>query len=171
MADMPQDTSAPHTEEPTAQAGTGPEGIVVRRVRDLRTKAGLTQSQMAAEMTARGFSMVQSTIANIEAGHRPVRLNEAVALAAVVGAELPELLLDPIGDSVHQARIETQARIRGLRLLVAERRADVEAAMSRMRLAREQLAQTEAYLAELDAGRRFPDTSHYTRVSYPEEGW
>jgi transcriptional regulator with XRE-family HTH domain len=167
MADMPQDTSAPHTEETTAQAGTGPEGIVVRRVRDLRTKAGLTQSQMAAEMTARGFSMVQSTIANIEAGHRPVRLNEAVALAAVLGAELPELLLDPTEDSVHRVRIETRAKIRGLQLLVAERRADAEAAATRLQLAEEQLAQTEAYLARLDAGLLFPDTSHYTCVDYP----
>jgi transcriptional regulator with XRE-family HTH domain len=167
MADIPQDTSAPHTEEAAADPGTGPEGIVVRRVRDLRVKAGLTQSQMAAEMTARGFSMVQSTIANIEAGHRPVRLNEAAALAAVLGAVLPELLLDPIEDGAHWVRIETQARIRGLQLLIAERRADAEAAVTRLKLAMEQLAQTEAYLADLEAGRLFPDTSHYTRVDYP----
>jgi transcriptional regulator with XRE-family HTH domain len=87
MGDISQDTTLPN-----AVVLDEPEKVLAARVRELRGVAGLTQAQLAGQMTAAGFSMVQSTIASIEAGHRPVRVNEAVALGDLLHASLMELL-------------------------------------------------------------------------------
>ena len=71
------------------------EQILAGRVRALRLNYNLTQKHLAEEMTRLGHSMVQSTVASIEAGNRPVRLNEAVAFAHYFGVTLEELLAGP----------------------------------------------------------------------------
>jgi transcriptional regulator with XRE-family HTH domain len=75
--------------------GEDPERILGIRLRGLREEAGLTQAQLAGRMTRQGFSMHQTTIAKIEANQRPVTVNEAVTLAAVLGIPMPWLLADP----------------------------------------------------------------------------
>ena len=56
----------------------------------------MTQAEVAKAMAARGFpGMQQSTIAKIEAAQRPVRVNEAAALAVVLHADLADLITDP----------------------------------------------------------------------------
>src|SRR5690242_1263728 len=55
----------------------------------------MTQGEVAEAMNARGFSMRQSTITKIEKGLRPVRVNEATALAAVLHTDLADLVTDP----------------------------------------------------------------------------
>lgn len=86
------------TDDPpgAAQDGYGePERVLAAQARAYREKLGLTQDEIAAAMTARGHRMRQSTVAKIEAAQRPVRVNEAVALAAVLHADLPALLAGP----------------------------------------------------------------------------
>jgi transcriptional regulator with XRE-family HTH domain len=75
--------------------GGEPERVLAAQVRAFREKLGMTQEQVAREMSARGPVMRQSTIAKIEAGQRPVRVNEAVMLAAILHCDLAALLTDP----------------------------------------------------------------------------
>jgi len=72
-----------------------PERVLAARVREIREKLGMTQAEVARGMTAQGLAMLQSTIAKIEACQRPVRLNEAVRLAAVLRTQLDDLMTDP----------------------------------------------------------------------------
>jgi transcriptional regulator with XRE-family HTH domain len=76
-----------------------PEEVLGRHLRALREKAGLTQQQVADQMRLRGFPMHRSAIAKIEASdpatRRPVRVNEAVALADVLGVPVADLIVDP----------------------------------------------------------------------------
>lgn len=69
-----------------------PEQALAAVVRALRRHHGWSQAQLAARMTAHGFPMHQSTVANIEAGERAVRLNEAAALCAVLDVSLYDLV-------------------------------------------------------------------------------
>lgn len=75
--------------------GGEPGRILAAQVRALREKLGMTQGGVAKEMTARGITMRQSTIAKIEANQRPVYVNEAVMLAAILGTDLADLVTDP----------------------------------------------------------------------------
>ncbi len=75
--------------------GGEPERILAAQVRAIREKLGMTQAEVASEMTARGLGMRQSTIAKIEAGQRPVRVNEAAMLAGILHTSVAELLADP----------------------------------------------------------------------------
>jgi transcriptional regulator with XRE-family HTH domain len=53
-----------------------------------RTAAGLSQQKVADALKAQGFAVFQTTVAKIERGDRPVRLDEAVAFAALFGTTL-----------------------------------------------------------------------------------
>ena len=54
-----------------------------------RTAAGLSQQKVADALKAQGFTtFLQTTVAKIECGARPVRLDEAVAFAALFGTTL-----------------------------------------------------------------------------------
>jgi transcriptional regulator with XRE-family HTH domain len=96
---------------PSAPAGADVEAeqILAGRVRALRLNYNLTQKHLAEELTQLGHSMVQSTVASIEAGKRPVRLNEAVAFAHYFGVTLEELLAGPAEHALHRDLIEAQA--------------------------------------------------------------
>jgi transcriptional regulator with XRE-family HTH domain len=73
-----------------------PDAVFARRVRQLRESAGLTQRQVADQMTGAGYRMHQTTIAKIEADDpRPVYVGEAVTLARILGVSLSDLLSEP----------------------------------------------------------------------------
>lgn len=58
-------------------------------LRTARIKGGLSQKKIADAMRAQGFDVfLQTTIAKIEAGDRPIRLDEAAALASLFGTTL-----------------------------------------------------------------------------------
>ena len=84
-----------------------------KKVRALRERA-LTQSQLAAEMTAAGHRMYQTTIAKIESGERPVSFDEAVSLAEVLGADLAEMAgMHTAGeDSAQRALVDARIAVR-----------------------------------------------------------
>ncbi len=87
-----------------------------RRVRELREAAGLTQRQLASQMTAAGHTMHQTTIAKIEAGQRPVLVKESSALAGVLGVSQADMMPGPDGPDDPIARV----RIWALERLIAE---------------------------------------------------
>ena len=86
-----------------------PERIFAQRLRGCRDELGMTQQQVADRMTRQGFSMKQTTIAKIEAGQRPVRINEAVALANILGLQLVDLVGDPVA-SGEVAELDAERR-------------------------------------------------------------
>lgn len=63
----------PQTEE---QIGTD--------VATARENAGMSQKELAAAMTGRGFKWAQATVSQIEKGERPLRLSEADHLAELI---------------------------------------------------------------------------------------
>ena len=87
--------------------GGEPERVLAAQVRAIRDNLGMTQAEVAKEMSARGHPMRQSTIAKIEAAQRPVRVNEAVTLAAILRVSLADLLADrDRRDAIAAARYE-----------------------------------------------------------------
>jgi transcriptional regulator with XRE-family HTH domain len=71
-----------------------------------REAAGLSQEELAARMTERGFGFTQATIWKIEQGKRPVKLSEAVALGDALGMLRWASLLDHPDKGRHEANLE-----------------------------------------------------------------
>ncbi|MFD3955853.1 MULTISPECIES: helix-turn-helix domain-containing protein [Streptomyces] len=61
-------------------------------LRSARSASGLSQGKVADAMNAEGFVFYQQTIAKVESGERPVRLDEATALARIFGVDLGDAL-------------------------------------------------------------------------------
>lgn len=80
------------------------------RVRQLREQQHLTQEYVATALNASGGGMRwrQSTVAKVEAAARPVRLNEAAALAELFGVPLGELLDESADRAAYRARHAAQ---------------------------------------------------------------
>ena len=74
----------------------GFDAQVGHNVQVLRETLGLTQTTLAESMTAAGHTWHQQTVVKVEKGARPLRLAEAVQLAAVLRVDLA-LLHSPEG--------------------------------------------------------------------------
>lgn len=61
-------------------------------LRTAREAAGLSQGKVADAMNAEGFTFYQQTVAKVESGERPLRLDEATALVRVLGASISDAL-------------------------------------------------------------------------------
>jgi transcriptional regulator with XRE-family HTH domain len=81
-----------------------PEAMFGIRLRAFRRVRGWSQAELAEEMKGAGFNWRQTTVAKAEAAERPLRLNEAMEVAATFGMTLTEFL-DSTDDEVTQARI------------------------------------------------------------------
>jgi transcriptional regulator with XRE-family HTH domain len=78
--DLHQQTPAPgHLE---ARWPIDLEAVVAKNVRRLRDSRGVTQQQLGSDLSRNGFGMHQMTVAQLEAGAKPLRLNEVAAIAA-----------------------------------------------------------------------------------------
>jgi transcriptional regulator with XRE-family HTH domain len=84
-----------HVEHEPPQLGriATPEEIAGRKMYSLRRDRGWSQAETARRMDPYGYSWVQSTVGRIEAGKRPLRLNEVVHVAALFGVSPIELLV------------------------------------------------------------------------------
>lgn len=75
----------------------------------------LTQTEFARMMKARGFAFHQQTVQRIESGERPIRLDEAFAIAELLGATVVGMARDTapgLGDLVNAVdRITRRSRI------------------------------------------------------------
>ena len=93
-------------------------------------------------MAAHGFEMHQTTVAKLEGGQRPIRLNEVQALADVFGV--------PIGEMFGQeGYVETDVAVAHRRVLRAE--ASLQAARQTVAQLKEQHAAVSAALAEAES--------------------
>jgi transcriptional regulator with XRE-family HTH domain len=106
----------PHTPEPLSA-----EHRFMDRVREIREARGLSQARLAQAMTARGFSLHQTSIAKMEAPdveeRRPLRLSEALALAEILEEDLGDMLRGPLrqnakrNEELRQAVNEAEAEL------------------------------------------------------------
>jgi transcriptional regulator with XRE-family HTH domain len=98
-------------------------------VRYLREHASISQTELARRMTDRGWSWHQSTVYRVETGKQPVRFDEAVDLADLLGVTLDRLTW-AIGEAAEE-ELATFA-ITSLR----ERMQEAAVAVARLRVAR-----------------------------------
>jgi len=68
-----------------AEAASRPEALAGQRLHEFRKERGWSQQEVADRMAAYGYSWHQTTIAKLEAGVRPLRINELVNLALLFG--------------------------------------------------------------------------------------
>lgn len=83
------------------------ERLAGQRLRELRTARKWPLHEVASRMKPYGYSWHQTVVAKIETGQRPLRLNEAIALARLFGVDLDDLLFDPTTPG-HTEEIEEQ---------------------------------------------------------------
>jgi transcriptional regulator with XRE-family HTH domain len=63
----------------------GNEVSLCQKVAQLREERGWSQAELAKRLSAIGFEMHQTTVAKLEAGKRPLRVAETLALAQIFG--------------------------------------------------------------------------------------
>lgn len=95
------------------------EATVAKNVQSLREGRGITQKQLGSDLFLHGFGMRQTTVAKLEAGAKPLRLNEVAAIAAYFDVPVESLWHDGRGIVNKQERMAaayyTQQRIERLR--------------------------------------------------------
>lgn len=96
-----------------------PERLFGARFADLRRQNGWTQQQVTEAMVERGFSWSATTATKTEAGSRPIRVDEAVALCELFDATLGDL----VGDTEERRARFALARA-AARMKVARREVD-----------------------------------------------
>lgn len=73
--------------------GTTTAITFARRLREERERAGLSQAAMAERLSeALGSAVDASTVTRMEKNQRSVKIDEAVAMASVLGVELADLV-------------------------------------------------------------------------------
>ena len=78
-----------------------------------RQALGMTQAQLAYELTERGFPFQQQTILKVEEGSRPLRFEEAQAVAEILRTNTAELSEFSEDEEIVR-RVCSSARPRGL---------------------------------------------------------
>lgn len=83
---------------------------MAKNVRRLRDSRGISQKELGAGLTPYGFAMQRRTVAKLEAGTKPLRLNAIAAIAAYFDVPIESLWQDdgePLApDYYTQERIE-----------------------------------------------------------------
>ena len=110
-----------------------PEKRLGAALKLLRESLGLSQDSVAKSMSDFDHSWRQTTVAKTEAGARPIRVNEVVDLARVLGTSSVDLMHQVEQDNEDQARlllarsqVERAARAEHQALTaLAERRMDL----------------------------------------------
>ena len=100
-------------------------------LRALRAITGLSQTQLAEAMSARGYSWQQQTVLKIEKGARPLRFEEADALTSVFGCTLEDVRARDLAQSAFWELSKVEGHIEELELL--RKKIDDELAADRKR--------------------------------------
>jgi len=83
------------------------EATVAKNVRWLREGRGLSQQQLGSDLALHGFGMHYTTVAQLEVGARPLRLNEVAALAALFQVPI-ESLWQEGGETLNEHEMAAQ---------------------------------------------------------------
>lgn len=92
------------------------QGLLSKRLREVRIERGLSQDDLARAMGSYGFRWAGATVAAIETGRRNLSIEEVLVLPLLLGCELAQLLDDPMNNRValnEQKAVLTQA-LRGV---------------------------------------------------------
>lgn len=124
---------------------TTPESVFVQRLREERSRIGLSQAEFAERLSARiGVPVYPSTVTRIEKGERAVKLDEAVAMADVLGLPITALI-----DGVH--RVDEQ--IAALQRRRDEQESRGKAAFAEYEQAQSAIGDIDQQIADLEASR------------------
>lgn len=99
------------TSPASSPAGASAERLLGERIKRLRISKGWSQAELAARLSSR-LEWAQTTVAKTEAASRPIRVDEAAAIAAVLGVPLRELL----GERPNLPRLKEEAKVESLLL-------------------------------------------------------
>lgn len=110
---------------PVCRCTVGAVGIkdeaIGELIRTLRVREGLSQAELAVMLTDRGIpGMHPQTITKIEAGQRPLRLTEAIAITDAMAVPLDALRVRNQTEHSLMRRVDTLNALRG-RVRVAQR--------------------------------------------------
>lgn len=86
-----------------------PEQWLARALRTAREALGMSQENVAQAMSLYDFNWRQTTVQKTEAASRPIRVNEAIALAEVLRIHPADLLGDIRDDWAHHGYLLTLA--------------------------------------------------------------
>lgn len=137
-----------------------PEEAFAGRVRRARKAAGYTQAELAEQVgEMMGKALEVTVVTRIETARRSIRLNEAVAIAKVLGAPLPWLIDE--NDDLEQQIIES--------------RADLEDAQKALQDARDEVDRREYQVdwlkEQLDDLQRSADDEVRKEIEHDAEEW
>ncbi len=111
VEDEREPTSNPDDVQGTVwQYGYSPEGALGETLKTLRKARGLSQEDVAKMMTMSGFSWRQTTVAKTEAAARPIRVNEAAALALCFGLTVNDMV-GSTAETSKQTRVDSAYRV------------------------------------------------------------
>ncbi|MGW4411188.1 helix-turn-helix domain-containing protein [Nonomuraea sp. NPDC004702] len=127
----------------------GLETLFGQRVRRLRVGRGWSQEELAERLTQVGLQFHQTQVGKLESGSRPIRLNEAQALALIFDTPLSNLLDDsapaksePFADeivdlsvklrSLQQDQVSAQHQVDRAMRVLAYTEEEIESAISRL---------------------------------------
>jgi transcriptional regulator with XRE-family HTH domain len=96
------------------------EAAFAKNVKAARERRGWSQTELAKRLTARLLPFHQQQIQRIEAGSRPVRLNEAIVLAEVLGEHFEDMMNAPDSQAVRRNLVVAMGRVSYLARDLAE---------------------------------------------------
>lgn len=117
--------------------------VFARRMREERRRAGVSQADLAQRLTEMiGRQVDPSAVARAEKHQRGVRLDEAIAIAEVLGVGLEAMLRDrgAVDDELDQLRQELSQHVW-----------QQDQARNQLSRAQDSIAATERRIAELEA--------------------
>lgn len=125
-----------------------PERNFAAQFRRLREARGLTQTDVADLADEYGLSLRQQQVAKIEAGIRPLRLDEAAVLARIVQEDLATLLTPELSRPELRARIrERRSTVRALEEELPLRERERDDAAAALKLAEREVTRVLMHLA------------------------
>jgi transcriptional regulator with XRE-family HTH domain len=105
------------------------EAIFGQAIRDFRQTWGWSQEQLANRMRALGFDWHQTTVSKTETAERPIRLNEAQALAGLFSIPLSGLVSPGVGPQhLRREHARYQTALKEAQLAKIKADAEIEAA-------------------------------------------
>lgn len=140
-----------------------PEELAGRELLRLRKERDWSQEEVARRMSAHGFTWHQTTVGRTESAARPLRVNEAVALAVIFEVPVSQLLVPMtlrVADIDEEIRQTEQARalaaeaVDRLRPVIERLEATRDEGIENMRQMASAVEKADSHLALLRQVRR-----------------
>lgn len=113
-------------------------------VKSLRLAAGMTQDQLAKQLTAEGFPTRQNTVAKLEGGLRPTSVSELGALARIFNYS-PAQLADAV---FSEAADEAEGVKKAMRAELAQLHSEIEQMQTVLSMKEQEMMSTRHQLHE-----------------------